>query len=107
MDHKVGGTVIGKEITKVIMEEIFSSLTEFKLQDPLLILCELEVIGEFGSQEDLSSPARLGILRNLLSDHDAVVQNDMIPNVIATMIQVGFEGLRELIDIAERDLNGL
>lgn len=31
----------------------------------------------------------------------------MIPNVIATMIQVGFEGLRELIDIAERDLNGL
>ena len=31
MDHKMGGTIIGKEITKVIMEEIFSSLTEFKL----------------------------------------------------------------------------
>lgn len=31
VDHKAGGTIIGKEITKVIMEEIFSSLTEFKL----------------------------------------------------------------------------
>ena len=31
----------------------------------------------------------------------------MVPNVLAAMIQVGFEGLRELIDIAERDVNGL
>ena len=31
----------------------------------------------------------------------------MVPNVLAAMVQVGFEGLRELIDIAERDVNGL
>lgn len=26
---------------------------------------------------------------------------------MATMIQIGYEGLRELLDIAERDINGL
>lgn len=31
----------------------------------------------------------------------------MIPNVLAAMIRLGFEGLRALISIAENDLNGL
>ena len=31
----------------------------------------------------------------------------MVPNVLAAMIQIGFDGLREIIDIAERDVNGL
>ena len=48
-------TSIGNEITKVIIEEVFSSLTEFKNQDPLLILCELEVIGLWGSREDMKT----------------------------------------------------
>lgn len=100
-------TSIGNEITKVIIEEVFSSLTEFKNQDPLLILCELEVIGLWGSREDMKTNQRLSILKNLLTDQEAIVQNDMVPNVLAAMVQVGFEGLRELIDIAERDVNGL
>lgn len=99
--------VIGAEITKVIIEEVFASLTEFKNQDPLLIKCELEVIGLFGQRQDLRSSGRLQILKNLLSDHQAIVKNGLVPNVLATMIQVGFEGLRELLDIAERDINGL
>jgi hypothetical protein len=55
----------------------------------------------------MKSPHRLSILKGLLTDQEAIVQNDMVPNVLAAMIQVGFEGLRELIDIAERDVNGL
>ena len=51
--------------------------------------------------------SRLNVLKNLLSDQEAIVQNDMVPNVIATMIQIGYDGLREIIDIAERDVNGL
>lgn len=51
--------------------------------------------------------SRLSILKNLLSDQEAIVQNDMVPNVLAAMIQIGFDGLREIIDIAERDVNGL
>lgn len=39
---------IGAEIKKVIIEEVFASLTEFKNHDSLLIRCELEVIGLFG-----------------------------------------------------------
>jgi hypothetical protein len=31
----------------------------------------------------------------------------MIKNVLAALIQVGFEGLKALILIAEKDLNGL
>ena len=89
------------------MEEVYTSLTEFKSQDPLLIKCELEVIGLFGDRPDMKSPQRVAILKNLLSDHDAIIQNDLVQNVIATMIQLGFEGLNELIDIAERDVNGL
>ena len=47
---------------------MFASLTEFKNQDPLLIRCELEVIGLFGFKQDLKKSGRLQILRNLLSD---------------------------------------
>ena len=67
------GTVIGHEITKVILEEVFSSLTEFKNQDPLLIKCELEVIGLFGENKDIRSPQRLAVLKNLLSDQEAII----------------------------------
>ena len=76
--HHENGEIVGAEITRVIIEEVFSSLTEFKNQDPLLIECELEVIGLFGSSDDLRSPQRLNILKNLLSDQDAIVRNDMV-----------------------------
>lgn len=102
-----GQNRIGGEITRVIIEEVFSSLTEFKNQDPLLIQCELEVIGLFGAEDDINTPQRLNVLKNLLQDQEAIVRNDMIPNVLAAMIRLGFEGLRALISIAENDLNGL
>lgn len=91
----------------MIIEEVFSSLTEFKNQDPLLIKCELEVIGLFGIHQDLLHSGRLQILKNLLQDQNAIIKQNLIPNVLATMVQIGFEGLRELLDIAERDINGL
>lgn len=91
----------------MIIEEVFASLTEFKNQDPLLIKCELEVIGLFGIHQDLRQSGRLQILKNLLQDQNAIIKHNLIPNVLATMVQIGFEGLRELLDIAERDINGL
>ena len=98
---------IGAEITRVIIEEVFSSLTEFKNQDPLLIQCELEVIGLFGTNDELASPHRLNVLMNLLQDQEAIVSNGMIPHVLAVMLRIGFEGLRAVIGIAEKDLNGI
>ena len=65
------------------------------------------MIGIFGDREEMKLNSRLSILKNLLSDQEAIVQNDMVPNVLAAMIQIGFDGLREIIDIAERDVNGL
>lgn len=32
---------------------------------------------------------------------------DMVPQVIVAMLQLGFDGLREVIDIAEKDTSGL
>ncbi len=72
-----------------------------------MIKCELEVIGLFGDREEIKLMNRLSILKNLLSDHEAIIQNDMVPNVLAAMLQIGFDGLREIIDIAERDVNSL
>jgi hypothetical protein len=65
------------------------------------------VIGLFGAEDDINTPQRLNVLKNLLQDQEAIVRNDMIPNVLAAMIRLGFEGLRALISIAENDLNGL
>ena len=65
------------------------------------------MIGIFGDREEMRLNSRLSILKNLLSDQEAIVQNDMVPNVLAAMVQIGFDGLREIIDIAERDVNGL
>jgi len=79
-------TPVGAEIAKVIIEEVFNSLTEFKNQDPLLIKCELEVIGLLGSRQDLKSAQRLSILKNLLTDQQAVFQQEMVLNVLVTMI---------------------
>lgn len=65
------------------------------------------MIGLFGAEDDINTPQRLNVLKNLLQDQEAIVRNDMIPNVLAAMIRLGFEGLRALISIAENDLNGL
>lgn len=78
--------VIGKEITKVIIEEVFASLTEFKNQDPLLIKCELEVIGMFGLHQDLRQSGRLQIIKNLLQDQNMITKHKLVPNILATMI---------------------
>lgn len=55
----------------------------------------------------MRTSGRLQILKNLLSDHQAIIKNNLVSNVLSTMIQIGFDGLRELLDIAERDINGL
>ena len=44
---------------------------------------------------------------NLLQDQEAIVSNGMIPHVLAVMLKIGFEGLRAVIGIAEKDLNGI
>jgi hypothetical protein len=95
---------IGGEITRVIIEEIFGSLSEYQNQDPLLIKCELEVIVLFCDKVEVRSPKRIGILKNVLTQY---YHFDMVPHVVVAMLQLGFDGLREVIDIAERDVQGL
>ena len=65
------------------------------------------MIGIFGDREEMKLNSRLSILKNLLSDQEAIVQNEMVPNVLAALFYKWYDDLREIIDIAERDVNGL
>ena len=52
------------EIKRVIVEEVFTTLSEYDTQEELFLVCALETIGLIGPND--RSFARLGIIKNLL-----------------------------------------
>lgn len=99
-----GQAYIGEEICRVILEEIFASLADCRNQDALLIKCELEVACLMTEVTEVKSSQRLGVLRNLLQDTTSIKVHGLTSNVLIALIQIGgFDGLKEVIDIAERD----
>lgn len=77
---------IGEEISRVILEEIFTSLADCKNLDTLLIKCELEVACLMTAVTDVKSAQRLGVLRNLLQDTNTIKANGLISNVLIALI---------------------
>jgi hypothetical protein len=67
-NNQASQPVIGSEITRVVLEEIFSSLADYRNQDCLLVKCELEVACMISDSIEIKSPARLNVLRALLQD---------------------------------------
>ena len=59
--------------------------------------------------QDISTPQRIGILKTLMQDTNLIISSGIVPHALCALIQVGgFEGLKEVIEIAERDcLSGL
>ena len=57
---------IGEEIKRVIIEEIFTTLSEYETQEDVYMLCALEVIGLIGPNE--RSLSRIGIIKGLLCE---------------------------------------
>jgi hypothetical protein len=57
---------LGDEIKKVIVEEIFTTLTEYETQEELFLICALEIISVIGPND--RSLARIGILKGLLCE---------------------------------------
>lgn len=42
---------VGDEIQRVVLEEIFTTLSEFESQEEVFMVCGLELIGFFGPNE--------------------------------------------------------
>lgn len=98
------GAAVGHEITRVILEEVFASLADFRNQDPLLIKCELEVLSLLCELQSIKTPQRLNVLRTLLQDSQVIQASDLVANVVLALVRVGgFDGLSEIVDVAERD----
>ena len=91
-------------MTRVILEEIFSSLSDYKSQDNLLVKCELEVVSLASSIQLVATPQRIGILKTVLQDTQLIQSGGLVSHTLCALMQVGgFEGLKEAIEIAERD----
>ena len=60
---KNAGGAIGEEIKRVIVEELFTTLSEYETQEEVFLAAVLEVIAQIGPYE--RSIARIGILKVL------------------------------------------
>ena len=57
---------IGDEIQRVIIEELFTTLSEYETQEDLYIICALEIIGMLGPTDRTLS--RMGIVKGLMCE---------------------------------------
>jgi hypothetical protein len=57
---------IGEEIKRVIIEELFTTLSEYETQEEIFMMCVLEVIGLIGPND--RSLGRIGIIKGLFCE---------------------------------------
>jgi hypothetical protein len=57
---------IGDEIKRVIVEEIFTTMSEYETQEHIYMVCALEIIGFLGPSD--RSLQRIGIIKGLLCE---------------------------------------
>lgn len=79
--------MVGEEIKRVIIEEIFTTLSEFETQEDVYMLSALEVIGFIGPNE--RSLSRISVIKGLLCEPS--LKRFQLP-CFCSLIQLGFEG---------------
>lgn len=90
------------DILNVIIEEVFLALADFEAQEAVFLVAALEVIGFIGPNE--KSFERIQVIRQLICEpHLAHLQT----NCMACLLQLGYEGLRHLVELATKDYNRL
>lgn len=99
---KNAGSSIGEEIKRVIVEELFTTLSEYETQEEVFLAAVLEVVGLIGPYE--RSLARIGILKGLLCEPSL---KRLQMNCFSTLIQLGFAGFQAIVDLASKDYNSL
>lgn len=58
--------IIGEEIKRVIVEELFTTLSEYETQEDIFMQAVLEVIGMLGPNE--RSLSRIGVIKGLMCE---------------------------------------
>ncbi len=82
--------------------ELFTTLASYELQETLYIVAALELIGVLGPNE--RSSLRLPVLKAIVCEPTLV---HVQVNCICAMLQVGYDGLVALVDVATKDINGM
>ncbi len=93
---------IGEEIKRVIIEELFTTLSEYETQEDIYMMSALEVIGLVGPND--RSLARIGIIKGLMCEPTL---KRLQLSCFCTLIQLGFEGFSAIIELASKDFNSL
>ena len=91
-----------EDILNVIIEEVFLALADYEAQEPIFIAAGLEVIGFIGPNE--KSYERIQVIRQLMCEP---AMQSMQVNCMACLLQLGYEGLRHLVELATKDYNRL
>mmetsp|Transcript_21256 Transcript_21256/g.20407 ORF Transcript_21256/g.20407 Transcript_21256/m.20407 type:complete len:131 (+) Transcript_21256:1048-1440(+) len=93
---------VGDEILRVIIEELFTTLSEFDSQEEIFLACVLEIIGFIGPNE--RSETRLGIIKALFCEPSL---KRIQLNCFCTLMQLGYEGFSSVVELAAKDFNNL
>lgn len=93
---------VGEEIKRVIIEEIFTTLSEYETQEDVFLLSALEVIGFIGPNE--RSLQRISVIKGLLCEPSL---RRLQMACFCTLVQLGFEGFQAIVELASKDYNSL
>ena len=91
-----------EDILNVIIEEVFLALADYEAQELVFLAAALEVIGFIGPNE--KSYERVQVIRQILCEP---VMSSLQSNCVACLLQLGYEGLRHLVELATKDYNRL
>lgn len=90
------------DVFNVMADELLGSLKEYQNQEKIYIVAALEVVGHLGA-----CPAALDkiqLIKNILVDPD---MSELQTNCVCALLQLGFVGLKIVVDLAAKDFNSL
>lgn len=112
-DIRLGGVICLYLITKanehlqpdvrnVMSDELLISLREYQNQEKIYIVAALEVVGLVGPCP--AALEKIMLIKNILVDPD---MSELQTNCVCALLQLGFTGLKIVVDLAAKDFNSL
>lgn len=95
-------TDLREDILNVIIEEVFTAMADYEAQEQVFLAAALEVVGFIGPNQ--RSFQRIQIIRQLICEP---VLCSIQLNCLCCLLQLGYEGLKTIIELATKDYNKL
>ena len=86
----------------MIIEEVFTAMADYEAQEQVFLAAALEVVGFIGPNQ--RSFQRIQIIRQLICEP---VLCSIQLNCLCCLLQLGYEGLKTIIELATKDYNKL